>query len=355
MEINKNSLDVVIIGHNEADNLAACIESVNKSALILKTKLSINIKIIFVDSYSTDNSKEIALNKSVPVAYPPRMYSTPANCRNTGFFLTNSEYVMFVDGDMQLYPNWLFDGVEFLLKNPEAAGVDGVRDDEIPFGKTTKIIKNHDQVHKEVEKIKYSMEIGGAFLFRRQAILSIGGFEPSLEINEEVVASCQLKSKGFNIFRIDAPMILHVNTKLKSTTKIISRLLFNKKLFTPGSIVRHTFGKFNWTAKYLLYYSHLLVHYFWLVGIFASIYVIISKNIFVGALFLVFLCVVYPLSVGFKKHSFLRGFAAPIIRTVFLCGFIVGYVLKYPKLDFEIKKTDKYLNEIIKLNSGIKL
>ena len=89
-------ISVVVIGRNEGARLDACMESIKGALSLLKHE------IIYVDSHSADDS--IARAKS----YGARCYllSDPQTTAGLGRFVgakeAKGEYLLFLDGDMQL-------------------------------------------------------------------------------------------------------------------------------------------------------------------------------------------------------------------------------------------------------------
>ena len=96
-------LGVVIIGRNEGDRLKACLDSVLGQA----------VKIVYVDSGSSDGSVEYAESVAVcVVALDMSIPFSAGRARNEGFRkLLNDDpgmqYVPFIDGDCTLTNDWI--------------------------------------------------------------------------------------------------------------------------------------------------------------------------------------------------------------------------------------------------------
>ena len=119
--VNETAIGVVVIGRNEGARLKRCLESI----------VSEGVKVVYVDSGSTDDSVETArglgaevveLDMSIPFC--------AARARNAGYqrLVESSPYVsfvQFVDGDCELIDDWLGFAVESLLSLSDHAVVAG--------------------------------------------------------------------------------------------------------------------------------------------------------------------------------------------------------------------------------------
>ena len=108
------TLDIVIIGFNESKTLEKCIVSSLKAKKYTEEKRDIRVKMLYVDDYSTDNSVEIAQEYFFQTIYPPQGYNSPSNSRNIGLYFSSSDYIMYLDADMELNTKILVLGTDFL-------------------------------------------------------------------------------------------------------------------------------------------------------------------------------------------------------------------------------------------------
>ena len=195
------SIGVVVIGRNEGNRLHQCLLSV----------LGEGVKVVYVDSGSTDGS--VALAQSLGVYVVELDLSIPftaARARNVGFeYLLqveqNIEFVQFVDGDCRVLKGWLTNAVSELIARPQVVVVCGRRREEFPA----------NSVYNRLCDIEWDTPIGearacgGDSMMRVNALKNVGGFNPTLIAGEEPELCVRLRQAGGVILRIDADMTLH--------------------------------------------------------------------------------------------------------------------------------------------------
>lgn len=196
---------IVVIGRNEGERLVRCLESLGRQ---LSTQ---DLLAVYVDSGSTDNSVSqarrlihhvVELDLSTPF--------TMARGRNAGFnylleINPDLEFVQFVDGDCELLPGWLAQGLEALQQSPEIAIVCGRRRERFPQTSAYNLLADMEWNTPVGE----AAACGGDFVARVTAIRQVNGFNPSLICGEEPEMCIRLRQLGWKIHRIDADMTLH--------------------------------------------------------------------------------------------------------------------------------------------------
>jgi glycosyltransferase involved in cell wall biosynthesis len=192
---------VVIIGRNEGDRLLRCLQSLSTQAA----------RLIYVDSGSTDGSENLARSRGADVVtLDMTVPFTAARARNSGFermkaLDPQSEYVMFVDGDCEVFPDWLKISMKFLDTHPDVAAVCGRRRERFP----------EKSVYNLLCDIEWDTPLGetkacgGDVLMRVGPFESIGGFRPDLIAGEEPELCVRLRLTGWKIWRLDQDMTLH--------------------------------------------------------------------------------------------------------------------------------------------------
>jgi GT2 family glycosyltransferase len=196
----RDTLGVVVIGRNEAEQLARCLASVRAIP-----------NCVYVDSGSTDASVVLARRERIRVvelSEPPHF--TAARARNAGLaqLLTDFpglEFVQMVDGDCEVRAGWIESALSALHTEPKLALVFGrmrernpdlsiynaLCDDEwdVPIGDTT--------------------VVGGNALFRVVALRQVNFFNPTMIAGEDTELAIRLRKLGWRLRRIDAEMTLH--------------------------------------------------------------------------------------------------------------------------------------------------
>lgn len=195
-------IGVVIIGRNEGDRLRACLESVldmNYPAHLLD--------VIYVDSSSTDGS--VALAKSMVVrTIVLEGPTTAARGRNAGWITTDAPFVLFLDGDTLLHPEFVATALAHLT-DASIAGVYGDRREMRTADSIYNAIFDMDWNAASSTGSSWSIFFGGDALVRRASLESVGGYNEALIAGEEPDMCRRMRGLGNRILHIDVPMTLH--------------------------------------------------------------------------------------------------------------------------------------------------
>lgn len=196
-----NLIGAVVIGRNEGERLKVCLKSLKKD----------NLRIVYVDSGSTDNSVNIALEMTVAVVNLDMSQPfTAARARNAGFnrLLIDKpsvEYVQFVDGDCEVSSNWIASGVDFLNQHPQVAVVCGRRKERYPT----------NSVYNQLCDVEWNTPIGkakacgGDAIMRVNVVKQVNGFNDTLIAGEEPELCIRIRRLGYDVWRLDHVMTLH--------------------------------------------------------------------------------------------------------------------------------------------------
>ncbi len=196
-----HNVGLVIIGRNEGDRLRRCLHSV-----IEQTN-----NIVYVDSGSTDGSLEMAQSLGVEVVnLDLSIPFTAARARNEGFdrllkLDRQIQYVQFVDGDCEIFPQWLTTARQALETCEDLAVVCGRRRERFPQA----------TVYNRLCDIEWDTPVGeatacgGDAMMRVSAFERVQGYNANLIAGEEPELCVRLRRQGWKIWRIDADMTLH--------------------------------------------------------------------------------------------------------------------------------------------------
>ncbi len=201
MNIFTNRIGIVVIGRNEGDRLKRC----------LSAALSQSVKVVYVDSGSTDGS--VAYAESIGVDVVQLNKETPfsaARARNEGFWqlIRNQqeiEFVQFIDGDCELYQDWLPFAYGYLVRNDSCAIVAGRRYEQY---KKYSIYNMLCDIEWNTP-IGEAKQCGGDFMIRRAAFQHVGGFNPDVVAGEEPELCYRLRKSNWSTYRLDHQMTLH--------------------------------------------------------------------------------------------------------------------------------------------------
>ena len=192
-------VSVVIIGRNEGGRLVRCLESVNSMQ-----RAGFAIETIYVDSASTDGSPEraAALGARVIEVRPER--PSAALGRNAGWRAAHGNFVLFLDGDTILHPEFVARAMQ-TMQDRAVAIVWGHRRELHPEHSIYNRVLDLDWIYPPGP----SEFCGGDALMRRSVLEAVGGFDASLIAGEEPEMCRRIRAKGFVIQHIDAPMTGH--------------------------------------------------------------------------------------------------------------------------------------------------
>lgn len=195
------NLSVVIIGRNEGERLIRCIRSVRT----MSNFSSDNTEIIYVDSDSTDNSpaQAKALGAKVLTVHPER--PAAAIGRNAGWKAAKAPYILFLDGDTILDPDFVTAALQQFKQHPQAAIVWGHRRELYPEKSWYQRVLDLDWVYPP----GLAEFCGGDALMRRDVLAEIDGYNPQLIAGEEPEMCQRIRAKGYEIWHIDHAMTLH--------------------------------------------------------------------------------------------------------------------------------------------------
>jgi glycosyltransferase involved in cell wall biosynthesis len=115
------SFTTIIIAKNEEKNIADCIESAK----------ALGGEILVMDNESSDLTAKIAADKGARVV--PHAMRSFSDTRNLSLEEAKGDYVFFLDADERVSPELRDAILEFIKKNPEAAGA--LRRENFAFGK----------------------------------------------------------------------------------------------------------------------------------------------------------------------------------------------------------------------------
>ncbi len=193
------ALAVVIIGRNEGERLERCIRSAQNISGWPASE------ILYVDSGSTDGSPDLAARLGARVLPLPAGAFTAARARNLGWREAKAEYILFLDGDTILNAAFPLAALAELQTDPTYAAVWGHRRELNPSTSIYIRFLDLDWIYPPGE-VPY---FGGDVLVRRASLEATDGFNDALIAGEEPELCRRMRSLGWHIRHIDAPMTLH--------------------------------------------------------------------------------------------------------------------------------------------------
>lgn len=179
---NFPKISVVVCSYNGSATIRECLEELKKVNYP-------NYEIIVVNDGSTDSTAEIAQEYSV------RLISTPnrglSSARNTGIHAATGEIVAFIDDDAYPDPHWLH-YLAHAFQTTDHAGIGGPNIPPKGDGIIAESVANAPggPLHVLITDRIAEHIPGCNMAFRREALLEVGGFDPTYRAAGDDVDLC---------------------------------------------------------------------------------------------------------------------------------------------------------------------
>ena len=168
------------------------------------SSVGISTEIIYVDSNSSDGSAEYAAAMGARVIQVNPDRPSAALGRNAGWKAAGGQFILFLDGDTLLHPEFVNRSLaEF--HHPEVAVVWGHRRELAPRQSVYVRVLDLDWIYPPGN----SSFCGGDAMMRRAVLEEVDGFDATLIAGEEPEMCRRLRDRGYRILHIDAPMTQH--------------------------------------------------------------------------------------------------------------------------------------------------
>jgi glycosyltransferase involved in cell wall biosynthesis len=229
------AVSIIIKALNEERHIAMAIES------SLAALGDIGGEVILADAGSTDRTVEIARRYPVVIVRLNRIEDRSCGSGpQLGFQYSRGQYLLLIDGDMRLYPDFLPAALETLRQNPRLAGVGGaVYDREVDNEEYEQRLKRRDPDRRA----GFVTRLNSSGLYRRSAIESIGYLtDRNLHGAEEFDLGARLHAAGWKLTKIDHPLVDHFPHR-GSAYRLLVRRVSNRNAFALGELLRAAIGR----------------------------------------------------------------------------------------------------------------
>jgi len=197
-------VSVYIPAYNVADFLAPCIEALLGQTLCAD-------EILVIDDGSQDNSAEIASR------YPQvKLIKHPENkglasARNTALRAARNELVASVDADCVAAPSWLAE-LTAHLNDPALVGIGGKLIEGVQRSAADRWRAVHMPQHWGDTSIRNPRFLFGCnTLFRKSALLALGGYDERMSTNGEDTDLCvRLRQKNWEFLYVPSAQATHL-------------------------------------------------------------------------------------------------------------------------------------------------
>ncbi len=225
-----NQLSIVIIGRNEESSIRHCA----KAALAAAEKIG-GAELIYVDSHSTDNTVAIMESYGFKVvSLSPGLRMTPSAGRYVGSRTARGEFVLFLDADTLIYPDFLDVALGEFESDRCLGGCNGRIDD---FTETGERVLGVEEPCNGDTTVKWLR--GPCCLYRRKALIEARSFDPELAMEEEAELGLRIIKQGWQLKKIAVPMAKHTRCYHgDSMTSIIATFIRDKRAKRLGEIAK---------------------------------------------------------------------------------------------------------------------
>lgn len=192
-------VSVVIIGRNEGMRLARCLQSVRSMDLA-----DACYEILYVDSGSSDGSLARARGFGARV-FEVEGAPTAARGRNLGLQHARAPFILFLDGDTLVHPDFARKALDFLDQHEDVAVYSGQRREIHPRASIYNRVLDLDWRLPT----GYVSLCGGDAMMRGDALRRVGGYREDLIAGEEPELCARLGRAEFRIYCTDEAMTEH--------------------------------------------------------------------------------------------------------------------------------------------------
>lgn len=214
-------VSVVVIGLNVESFLRQALTAIRSSDYPQGL-----LEVIYVDSGSTDRSREIAAEFSdIQLIDLNDPSPNAAKGRNAGFRAARHPLVQFVDADSYLEPGWLKRAVALL--NNDVAAVAGELQERFPqrnfFHKMAHLEWNLRMGEQGWStQVIEAKSFGGNVMVDRHVFTEVEGYNESMKAGEDPDLSYRIRQAGYRILRLNVPMASH-DINLSTWSQFLSR------------------------------------------------------------------------------------------------------------------------------------
>ena len=246
-------ISFIVIGRNEGWKLTKCFISIFQT---IKQNTLSKYEVIYVDSKSTDDSIERAkIFKDVKI-FVITGYCNAAIARNIGAKESSGDTLYFIDGDMELIPDFL----------GNIYNIDGTLLYAFLSGDYYNLNYNKDNVllNKQLaynnKHILRDYKTGGLFIIKREVWNIVDGMRNEFKRSQDFDLGLRLAAKGYFLYRLPIISAIH-NTIAYSDKSRKWRMLFDKTHLWGRCYLyrKNIFNKYSWNLWFKQDYTLLLL------------------------------------------------------------------------------------------------
>ncbi|MFH0990054.1 MAG: glycosyltransferase [bacterium] len=193
------SISVIVPAYNEDGGISHTLECINIAKNYLRERDGPSVDILVVDNASTDRTGEAARGSNVRVIQ--EAVRGVANARNAGARTAQGDILVFIDADV-VVPETTLWRVFQVMSNPRCIG--GAVNTH--YQPTSTLVKRYLEAWRALGSL-LRMSQGAVQFCRRESFLSLGGYDETFYMGEDVDFYWRLTRKarkqGFHVCLID--------------------------------------------------------------------------------------------------------------------------------------------------------
>jgi GT2 family glycosyltransferase len=196
-------VSVIVCAYNAADTIDECLDAIERLRYP-------DVEVILVNDGSTDRTRSIAARH--PAVRVIDIANTGlASARNVGLAHATGDIVAYTDADVRVDPDWLTYLVQpFVHSDVVAAGGPNLVPAEDPWVAQCVARAPGGPTHVLLDDRLAEHIPGCNCAFRRDALVAIGGFNPTfLRAGDDVDVCWRLQARGWNIGFAPAALVWH--------------------------------------------------------------------------------------------------------------------------------------------------
>lgn len=238
-------ISLIVIGKNEEKNLVRCFKSIFTTISLNNIK---KYEVIYVDSNSDDNSIEIAKEFKEIKIYKIISKVNAAIARNVGARNAVGDFFYFIDGDMEISPEFLSlvldDNLHLKYDFVSGQFIDKICDykqnviNEIPY-------------YKNLNRDTFMITTGGIFLIKKEIWRLVNGMRIKYRRSQDLDFGLRLAKKGVLLLRKKEIITFHYTIGYNNIRRMW-RMLSNFSIFY-GNAVLYRDNMFNKNTYSLLF------------------------------------------------------------------------------------------------------
>ncbi|MFH0739802.1 MAG: glycosyltransferase family A protein [bacterium] len=228
-------ISVVVPAYNEEDYLPACLTSLKKQ------DFKGDFEIIVVDNNSTDKTSQIAKQAGVKVVFEPKRGTGSA--RQAGAVASLGEIIAYTDADTIVPENWLSTIATEFEEDKNLAAFGGLYNlSSGPFLIRMGFLSSIRAFNCLDKFLSNGWNLAGTnFAVRKTCFLKTGGFNISLQINEEHDISQRIKE--FGTVKLDSYFLVKTSGRGFKYGLISWILRYGPATFSRVFLKRNNFNK----------------------------------------------------------------------------------------------------------------